>query len=503
MLRISLLLAVLLMNAIELAQATATPALFANHVSKGKWVLAPHLCLLDKALTDIALGKLDRLIVTMPPRHGKSQLVSRYFPAWYLGNFPDKNVILASYAQGFASKWGRSAKNIIEHRGQELFGIGIDKSEAVNWTISGHEGGMITAGVGGPITGQGAHLLIIDDPVKNAEEANSATYRENTWDWWQSTAYTRLEPQGACVLVQTRWHIDDLAGRIIKEMENGGEKWRVLNLPAIAELGDELGRDPGEALWPERYDKDRLEVIKRAIGTENWLSLFQQRPIKEGGDKIKADWFRYWKPHGDFLQLLSQDKLTKQTIDRGRFTKFMICDAAGSSDDVKASLKGKQSRSCIQCWLLSGSGSRTSLVLLDQIRGQWEFPELVRRSKDFIAQHKPAWFGAEDEKTGRALNQQLKSDGYTVKVIHHEGKDKLTRAASLLVLLENGQVYFPSDAPWMHELESEFLNWTGHPDDPADMIDAAAYAGIQANSGNSGAWGGVLNTAMQGGVLSW
>lgn len=489
----------------RIADLTAMPGLFAAHASGGRWRRAPHLQLLDRALFDVAAGRLKRLIVTMPPRHGKSQLISRYFPAWYLGAFPDRRIILASYAQTFASKWGRAARNVLDQHGADLFGVTVDRnvSAAVNWTIAGHEGGMITAGVGGAITGQGADLLLIDDPVKNAEEANSSVYRESTWDWWQSTAYTRLEPGGACVLVQTRWHVDDLAGRLIRDMGDGGEPWRVLNLPAIAEAGDELGRAPGAALWPERYGVEQLATIRQAIGTENWLSLYQQKPVLEGGDKIKSSWFRYWGQHGDFIRLFDQERSNFKTVAGSQFTKFIICDAAGSSDDVRASVRGKQSWSCSQCWLLSGSGRATTLVLLDQIRGKWEFPELMRRNREFINHHKPSWFGAEDEKTGRALNQSLKDQGYTIKPQKHGGKDKLTRASSLLVLLENGQVYLPAAADWLRDFESEYVNWTGHPDDQADQIDPAAYAAINATSASSGAWGGVVDLRTGSGVLSW
>ena len=178
-------------------------------------------------------------MVTLPPRHGKSQLISQYFPAWYLGTFPDRRTILTSYEAGFAAGWGRRARDVLEEFGPEVFEVSVreDSSAADRWDINGHVGGMITAGVGGAITGRGADLLIIDDPVKNSEDAASKTMRDKAWEWYQSTAYTRLEPGGAIILVMTRWNEDDLAGRILKESQTGGEKWEVMNLPAIAEEG--------------------------------------------------------------------------------------------------------------------------------------------------------------------------------------------------------------------------------------------------------------------------
>jgi len=174
-----------------------SPALFAVGTSQGRWKLARHLDLLDQtlmtALADARRGALEGVIISMPPQHGKSELVSKYFPAWYLGTHPDHRVILASYESDFAAQWGRKARDLLERFGA-LFGVRVSRrSSAVHrWDLEGREGGMSTAGVGGPITGRGAHLLIVDDPIKNDEEARSAGHRQKQWDWWQSTAGTRL-----------------------------------------------------------------------------------------------------------------------------------------------------------------------------------------------------------------------------------------------------------------------------------------------------------------------
>jgi predicted phage terminase large subunit-like protein len=238
----------------------------------------------------VAAGQCRRLLLTMPPRHGKSEFASKYFPAWFLGTQAHKRVILASYEADFASSWGRKVRDLLSEHGPECFGISIrsDSSAADRWEIDKHGGGMQTAGVGGPITGKGADLLVIDDPVKNAEEAQSPTYREKQWDWFTSTAYTRLEPGAAVVLIQTRWHADDLAGRILA---NPAEPWEVINLPALAEDDDPLGRQPGEALWPNRYDADALGKIKATIGTFWFSALYQQRPTPREGSFFKRHWF--------------------------------------------------------------------------------------------------------------------------------------------------------------------------------------------------------------------
>ena len=194
--------------------AQQSPAHFATLASLGRWRIADHLGLLNRKLLDVAEGRINRLLITMPPRHGKSEFASKYFPAWFLGRYPEKRVILASYEADFASQWGRKVRDLLEHHGSRLFGVMVrhDSKAADRWELADHGGGMQTAGVGGAITGKGADLLIIDDPVKNAEQANSDVYREKTWEWYTSTAYTRLEPGGAVILIQTRWHEDDQIG---------------------------------------------------------------------------------------------------------------------------------------------------------------------------------------------------------------------------------------------------------------------------------------------------
>lgn len=228
----------------------------------------------------------------MPPRHGKSEFVSRYFPAWYLGRFPDKRIILTSYEAGFASGWGRKARAVLTEFGPEVFGVRVSQASRAgdDWGIEGREGGMVTAGVGGPITGRGADVLIIDDPVKNAEEARSPTIREKVWDWFESTASTRLEPGGSIVLIMTRWHLDDLAGRVVAgQGEFGREPWTVVNLPALARDNDPIGRAVGEPLWPERYDLKALEPHQ--ADPYWWSALYQQDPTAEGGVEWPPEYF--------------------------------------------------------------------------------------------------------------------------------------------------------------------------------------------------------------------
>jgi predicted phage terminase large subunit-like protein len=244
------------------------------------WKTPDHLARIDERLADVMAGHCQRLALFAPPRHGKSYLTSHYFPALYLLVYPERRVILTSYEADFAASWGRKVRDTVTKWGP-VFGVRVrgDSKAADRWEIEKHGGGMQTAGAGGAILGRGANLFIIDDPVKNATEALSPTYRQKVWDWYTSTAETRLEPNAAMVVTQQRWHTEDLGGRLVKEQ---GGVWRTLSLPAIAEENDPLGRVPGAPLWPERYDAAELERKRRLAPT--WFAAqYQQRPLDLDG----------------------------------------------------------------------------------------------------------------------------------------------------------------------------------------------------------------------------
>jgi hypothetical protein len=282
--------------------ARSSPAGLAAVASRGKWIKARHLELLDRKLVAVAKGienrTSPRLLIDAPPRHGKSELSSKNFPGWFLGRYPDLRVILTSYETSFAREWGQKTRDLLNEQG-EHFGVQIrpDSSAADRWDIAGHTGGMRTAGVGTGITGKGAHLFLIDDPVKDAAEANSETYRKNTWDWYRSTAYTRVEPGGAIVVIQTRWHEEDLTGKILAHAAETGEQWDVLHLPALSEGPDVdvLGRELDQPLWPERYDRKALELIRATLGSYWFSALYQGRPQPAEGGAFKRSWFKYWR----------------------------------------------------------------------------------------------------------------------------------------------------------------------------------------------------------------
>lgn len=271
----------------DVALAKASPVAFAQIASRGWYKTAAHLDLLNDRLLACARRECRRLMVFMPPRHSKSETISHFFPDWWLGNFPDDRVILASYGADLARNWGREARNTLEEFGKPIFGIEIadDREAADDWVIANHRGGMKCVGIGGAITGRGANLLIIDDPVKNPEEAWSVTIQARNAQWWSGAAFTRLEPDAVVIVLMTRWHQNDLAGYIL---QNSQEDWEIINLPALAEDEDDaLGRKKGEALWPARYDREALLKIKAELSKDEvgyyWQAEYQQKPTLPDG----------------------------------------------------------------------------------------------------------------------------------------------------------------------------------------------------------------------------
>jgi predicted phage terminase large subunit-like protein len=441
------------------------PSYFNECVSFGRWHASRHLSYLSYALADVAAGKIKRLMVFMPPRHGKSEMISKYFPVWYLGQFPDRRIILTSYEADFAASWGMKSRNVISDVGHEYFNIEIspDSSARNRWDISGHQGGLNTAGVGGAITGRGADVLIIDDPVKNAQEANSKTYRDNTFEWFKSTAYTRLEPQGAIILIQTRWHEDDLAGRLIAEMKQGGEPWDIINFPAIAEENDTLGRQPGEALFPERFPIEELNKIRTNIGSYWFNSLYQQRPQASDGSIFKRQYFRYFTSEANIFTL--QKPEGKTTYNLHECMIFQTCDPAGST-------KTTADYFVLATWAKT---PKNDLLLLDIIRMRLEGPDQINLFKQAHARWKPAFQATESKGIGLTLYQMLVREGLPVRELKADA-DKVTRALPAAARMESGSVYFLSGAPWLSDYEMELIAFPQGTHD--DQVDVTGYAAI-------------------------
>src|SRR3990167_5894863 len=250
-----------------------------------------HHKVIFKKLEAVERGEVRKLMIFVPPRHGKSEICSINFPAWFFGRNPKKSIIASSYNSDLAISFGRKARNIVDsHEYKNLFpGITLaeDSKAAGRWNTN--KGGEYTAvGIGGGATGRGADVFIIDDPVKDEQEAESPVIQERNIGWFRSVARTRLAPGGSIVVIQTRWHDKDLAGQIL-----GNEQgWEILSLPAIAEA-DDAHRKKGEALWPTQYPMEELEEIKKSLGTSRFSALYQQSPISEESQVFKRSMFQY------------------------------------------------------------------------------------------------------------------------------------------------------------------------------------------------------------------
>jgi predicted phage terminase large subunit-like protein len=412
---------------------------------------ARHTALLVEHLEAVERGDIRRLAVFMPPRHSKTYHVSERFPAWFLGRNPERRVILASYGADLAEGSSRKVRNLMLDDRWPFRDVQVaSDSAAVNKWATNRGGEVIAAGVGGAMTGFGADVLIIDDPVKGRAEADSETFRESTWNWYVEVARTRLMPGGRIVLCQTRWHEDDLAGRILAGA--GVADWTVLNLPAVAGEADAMGRGPGEALWPEWFGDDALGELRRDLtneqGSRAWSALYQQRPAADEGGMFRRAWFgRRW---------------TDETLPAMTFTVLAVDSAfkTGVSNDPSA----------IHLWGTDG----LDYYLLAEYRGRWEFPDLKREILSAALLHAPNLVLIEDTAAGQSAIQEFKRATKLPIVAHKVTASKEARAQAVSPLCEAGKVVLPTSAPWVGEWLDEHAAFpTGRHDDRVDNTSAA------------------------------
>ena len=422
-----------------------------------RFELASHHSLIVSRLEAVERGQESRLIVCIPPRHGKSLLTSTLFPAWYLGRHPDRQVIFATYGQELSDDFGRRVRNlIVDPLHQAIFPdcrLNDDSAAAHRFNTT-RGGAYFAVGRGGPITGRGAHLLIIDDPLKDAEEASSDTIRKSLHDWFAQVAYTRLMPGGAIVLIQTRWHSDDLAGRLLNAKDS--ERWELLSLPAIAE-GDESFRKEREALWPSRFPIQELERIRTAIGGRAWASLYQQRPSAAEGAIFKRDYWQFYRqPLNTKFSLVVQSCDT--AFKTGTENDYSVCTTWGATEN--------------------------GYYLLHLWRGRVEFPELKRILSSLATQWNPHAILIEDKASGQSLVQELRNSSVLPVIPVKVDTDKIARAQAVTPLIEAGKVYLPESAPWLAEFINEMASFpTGVNDDSVDSTtQALTYIREQANN---------------------
>lgn len=399
-------------------------------------------------------GQIKRLMIFMPPRHGKSQLASINFPAWYLGKHPEKHIITASYSAELAQDFGGKTRDLVNSQEyRNLFDVTLreDSQSKAKWETE--DGGYyLSVGVGGAITGRGSDIFLIDDPFKNRADAESQVYRQAVWDWFTSTAYTRLEPSGSIILIMTRWHKDDLAGRLLLQAAEGtGEEWEVLSLPAIAE-GDEMMRKEGEALWPERYTLVDLERIKNTIGLRDWASLYQQNPVTAETQEFSENDFKFFE----------ESEL------EGKMLNYCITVDLAISKDEKADrtaivVRGKDPRNPNWYIMETVVGRLDPLQVIDTIFSLYQ--TYRQRGSVIVGIETVAY----QKSLIYFLNEEMRKRQTFIHIVELKSKDKKEeRIRGLIPLFKTGTIYLRRN---QKDLMDELLTFPfGVHDDVADAL---------------------------------
>ena len=399
-----------------------------------------------KAISD---GSNDRLMVFMPPGSAKSTYGSLLFVPWYMAQHPDHMVIAASHTHELAARWGRKCRNLVS---EHSYGLGISladgDSAADRWSLS-TGGEYFAAGVGGSVTGRRADLVVIDDPVRSREDADSETIRDKTDDWFRSDLLTRLKPGGRIVVIQTRWHEDDLSGRLLEAMKKGGDKWRVINLPALAGPDDPLGRKPGEALWPEWEDEAALKRKRAMLLPREWSALYQQNPVPDDGDYFKADWIKRYSlpPDPSQMRIVGASDYAV-TADGGDYTVHIVV----------------------------GVDTERRPYVLDLWREQATTEVWIDAWADLVRYWKPIEWGEEKGQIASGVGpflqrRAIEKQAFTYRRQFASRTDKAIRAQSIRGRMAQLGLYVPDKAPWAADFIAELLQFpAGKHDDQVDAL---------------------------------
>ena len=419
-----------------------------------------HHKLMAKKFQEIAEGKCKRLIINMPPRHTKSEFASYMLPAWFLGKFPNKKIIQCSNTAELAVGFGRKVRNLVDSDVyKKIFpnvNLRADSKAAGRWSTSGN-GEYFAIGVGGTVTGKGADLLIIDDPHSEQEAAIASTNPEvydKVYEWYSSGPRQRLQPGGAIVIVMTRWAKRDLTGRILKSAdERDGDKWEVINLPAIL---------PTEKpLWPQFWSYEELCALRNELPVSKWSAQYQQEPTSEQGAIVKREWWKIWEP---------------ETPPR--------CEYVIQSWDTAFTKNERSDYSAVTTWGVFYKDENPDdphVILLDAVKRRMEFPELKEAALQYYKEWEPDAFIVEAKAAGAPLVYELRQMGIPVSEFTPvRGNDKIVRLNSVSDLFASGKVWAPPTR-WAEEVIEEMAAFPNSEHD--DLVDSSTQALIRFRKG--------------------
>ena len=422
----------------------STVQALAKKLSKGAFELRTFQILIVKLLIPAIVKGGGRFVISVPPQHGKSELISHWLIVWFLENFPRKRVIMTSYELGKATKWGRRVRNTIkENRFDLTVRLAPDSQSKELWHTT--EGGsMICQGAGGAITGEGGDLIVIDDPHKDWKEAMSQTRRESIIDWFNTVIYTRRQPKTTFIIIQTRWHDKDLAGWVLSEH---ADDWTEVRLPAIAEKNDPLGREEGEPLCPELYSSEELERTRKSLGSMQFNALYQQRPGAAEGNIFRRAWWIRYLPEAKPI----------------RFSRII------HSWDTAFETKKASAYSGVTVW----AESEGTYWLLYAWRDKCDYTAVRAKMQELYRDIKPDLILLEDKATGKPLRQELRKIGLPILAVE-PCTDKVTRAWSVTPLFEDNRIFAPAGLSWADDLVDGLASFpAGDWTDIADTVTQA------------------------------
>lgn len=438
--------------------------------TKSQYQDAKHHRVIAAALEEVEAGRIKRLMISCPPRHGKTLLASHMFPAFYVGRNPGKSLVAATYNDHFAAEMGYAVRDIIQNPlyGHIFPNVGLKQgAKAVNHLQTTANAHMYWAGVNGSITGRGGDLLLIDDPIKSREEADSPIMREKVWKWYTSVLRTRMmTDQGCLVIISTRWNEDDLIGRHLDPAnpyynEEEAASWRIINLAALAEDGDVLGRKIGEPLWPERFGKDYLEGMRRN-DARGFTALYQGRPTPAEGSFFKADYIREYT------------KMTQVPVKES--LRFY-----GASDHAVATGQVNDK----SCLMIVGVDADDEIwIMPDLVWGRMPSDMAVERMINLMAKYKPMLWGAERGQISKSIGPFLRKRMLERKVFAAIDEitpigDKQARAQSIHARMAMRKVHFPAFASWYADARDQILKFPNGTFD--DFVDTLSIIGLMLN----------------------